>query len=318
MAKHNRNKKVRHRGRIRQIPLYFDKFLRMFIYMDDWKVLPMSALVAGVVCLVAGKRMFISVEGTTMGSLALTCICIWNGFFNSVQSVCRERSIVKREHRNGMHIASYIFAHMIYQALICIAQTIITLLVCTYGGMKFPEESIMTGSFYVDLGITLFLITYAADMMSLLISCIAKNTTSAMTIMPFMLIFELLFSDTVFSLSQRLKPFANLSFAKWGITSIASLSNINSQPMMSVWNQMVKFQNVEIDGNTPVKYVVQGIMQNNMKEDFCLAVSKYSQNPEFEMTRNNIGNCWLVLVLFAFLFAIFCILVLENIDKDRR
>ena len=31
------------RGYFRQIPIYLGKFFRMFIYMDDWKMLPMAA-----------------------------------------------------------------------------------------------------------------------------------------------------------------------------------------------------------------------------------------------------------------------------------
>ena len=40
---------VRHRGRIAQIGIYFGKFIRMFVYQSDWKVLPMAALIAGLV-----------------------------------------------------------------------------------------------------------------------------------------------------------------------------------------------------------------------------------------------------------------------------
>ena len=46
-------------------------------------------------------------EGNLKGAFALTCVAIWNGCFNSIQSVCRERPIIKREHRSGMHISSY-------------------------------------------------------------------------------------------------------------------------------------------------------------------------------------------------------------------
>ena len=102
-----------HRGRIAQIPIYLGKDFRMFIFQNDWKVLPMSALIAAMIALVVGENMYVTMEGQFQCSLALTCICIWNGFFNSIQSVCRERPIIKREHRSGMHISSYIFAHLI-------------------------------------------------------------------------------------------------------------------------------------------------------------------------------------------------------------
>ena len=320
MAQHDKvkEKEPRHSGRIRQIPLYLGKLFRLFFYMDDWKVIPMAALVAGLVSLVSASKIFRSMEGTLAGALALTCLCIWNGFFNSIQSVCRERDVVKREHRNGMHISSYIIAHMIYQAFICAVQVVVTIFVCDMGGMAFPTEGFITSSFYVDLGITLFLITYASDMLSLLISCFAKNTTSAMTIMPFMLIFELLFSDAMFKLSEALEPFTNLSFAKWGIRCITTLADYNSQPMTSVWSQLVKLKGVELNGTKPVELFVDYIQKNGLKDQFNLMVGQHTQNAEYARNLMNIFNCWLVLILFAFICAVFAIIILEFIDKDKR
>ena len=40
---------LHYRGRLEQVRIYLGKLLRMFIYQNDWKVLPMAALVAGMV-----------------------------------------------------------------------------------------------------------------------------------------------------------------------------------------------------------------------------------------------------------------------------
>ena len=80
--------------------------LRMFLYQSDWLVLPMSALIAGLVGMVIAGRFHVYMEGTAMSALAIACACLWNGCFNSIQVICRERGVIKREHRNGMHITS--------------------------------------------------------------------------------------------------------------------------------------------------------------------------------------------------------------------
>ena len=115
---------LRYRGRIAQTWIYLKKLIRMFVYQNDWKMLPMSALIAGLVTFAVGGSLFHTQEGTMSGCFALVCVCIWNGFFNSIQSVCRERSIIKREHRAGLHMSSYIMAQMIYQLMLCVGQTI--------------------------------------------------------------------------------------------------------------------------------------------------------------------------------------------------
>ena len=45
-AKALRKIRIRYRGRINQIFIYLGKLLRMFLYQNDWKVLPMAAMVA--------------------------------------------------------------------------------------------------------------------------------------------------------------------------------------------------------------------------------------------------------------------------------
>ena len=246
MEQSNKVERVRHKGRFRQIPIYLGKFFRMFIYLDDWKVLPMSAVIAGLVVFVGRRSMFNSMEGTLKGSLMLVCISLWNGCFNSIQVVCRERDVVKREHRNGMHISSYIIAHMIYQAFLCLLQTIITVMVCYVARMNMPEKGVVTPWFALDIGITFFVVAYASDMMSLLISSIAKTTTAAMTIMPFVLIFQLVFSSSMFGVSGNLTVLTNLSICKWGMTAVCAQSGYNDMPMTSVWDQLQKFNNVDL------------------------------------------------------------------------
>ena len=40
------DKKVKHSGRLPQMIIYLGKLFRMFIFQNDWKVLPMSAIIA--------------------------------------------------------------------------------------------------------------------------------------------------------------------------------------------------------------------------------------------------------------------------------
>ena len=138
------SRRIRHRGRASQIPIYVGKQLRFFIYQSDWKVLPMAAIIAALVSMVIRKDFFLTMEGNLKGAFALTCVAIWNGCFNSIQSICRERPIVKREHRSGMHISSYVAAHMIYQFILCLAQTSLSMYVMRMMGVAFPTPGFMT------------------------------------------------------------------------------------------------------------------------------------------------------------------------------
>ena len=255
-------RRIRHRQRLDQIPIYLGKLLRGFLFLNDWKVFSMAAIIAALVSMVVRRDYFLTMEGTLKGSFAMTCVAIWNGCFNSIQVVCRERQIIKREHRSGMHISSYIFSHMVYQALLCAGQTAVMLFVCARCGIKFPTEGYMTSWMMLDLGITLFLISYTSDMLSLLVSSIARSTTSAMTVMPFILIFQLVFSGGVFSLPAWTQPVSRFTISNYGLKCMAAVADYNNQPMVTAWQTLSKLEEEEISGTVTVRGIFE-VMENN-------------------------------------------------------
>ncbi len=254
--KKTRQVTIRYRGRGAQVFIYFGKLLRMFVYQNDWKVLPMAALIAGLVGMVVRKRFFINMEGTLMGAFAMVCVCIWNGCFNSVQVICRERDVIKREHRSGMHISSYIFSHMLYQALLCLAQTVITLFITSLAQVEYPSQGLITKSFMVDLCISMFLITFASDMLSLWVSTLAHSTTAAMTIMPFVLIFQLVFSGGMLTLPEWTKPLTNFTISNPALKVIAAQADTNNRPYATISNMLTKMRDNEIGATVTVGQVL--------------------------------------------------------------
>lgn len=312
-------KKVeRHQGRFAQTRIYLGKFLRMFVYQNDWKVLPMGAVIAAVVTFVVGANMFRTQEGTAMGCFALVCVSIWNGFFNSIQVVCRERSIIKREHRAGLYISSYIFAQMIYQLLLCTGQTVVTLLVCRIAGVAFPAEGLVTPWSVVDLGVTLLLVTYAADLMALMVSCIVRTTTTAMTAMPFLLIFQLIFSGSFFELSGFAEKLTVLTASRWGLISLCAIGRYNEQPMVTLWNTVFRFKDVEVGEMKPLLEVIKALERETLVNDILAWSGAHNQNPLYASTVSNVLLCWGVLLLMAAVFAAVAILALGFIDRDKR
>ena len=307
-----------HTGRFSQIIIYLGKFFRIFIYQNDWKVLPMAAVIAGLVAYVVGANIFKTMEGTLMGSFALACICIWNGFFNSIQVICRERAIIKREHRSGMHVSAYIAAHMIHQAAICVLQVVITLLVFKGIGAAFPKEGLITPFPLLDMGISLFLITYCADMLALLVSAVVHSTTAAMTVMPFLLIVQLIFSGGFFSLSGPAVKLTNFTVAKWGLTAICSQGNYNSLPMVALWNSVMQMKDLEVEGRKPVYEVMLFLEQNDLRDEILQQSGENNQKPEYEYSRGNVLKCWGFLVLYSGIYVILATVALEFIDKDKR
>ena len=309
---------LRHKGRLSQLGVYLGKFLRMFVYQSDWKVIPMGAIIAGVVTFVVGQNMFVTQEGTLMGSFALVCVCIWNGFFNSIQVVCRERGIIKREHRAGLHMSAYIGAQMVYQFLLCLAQTVVTLLICRFAGVAFPEQGIVTSWGVLDLGISILLITYTADILALMVSCIVRNTTTAMTVMPFLLIFQMIFSGGFFALRGTVENLKLVTISHWGLDSLCAVGRYNESPNVTLWNTLFKFRNVEVLGEKPLLALIKEAENRDLVKDFLLWSGTYNQVDDYASTYANVLSCWLAMLVLMVIFAVGAVIALEFIDRDKR
>ena len=263
---YSRERTFRHRDRMSQVPIYLGKQFRFFINESDWKVLPMAAVIAGLVSMVIRNRIYASMEGCLIGAFALTCVALWNGCFNSIQSVCRERAIIKREHRSGMHITSYVTAHMIYQFVLCLAQTAISLYVMKATGVPFPERGYFTRWAMLEMGISMLLISYAADMMSLFISSLSHTTTAAMTVMPFVLIFQLVFSGGIIPLPEWSQSLSDFTVSNYGIRAIASQCGYNEMPMAAGWTALNSMKNSEIEETVTVGRILEILNSEAMEE----------------------------------------------------
>ena len=112
-------------GRLGQIKIYIGKCFRTFLNEKGWKSLVSTLIISVILSWVIGDKTFSVNESTKTGVFAMICGCIWTGLFNSIQSVCRERKIIKREYRTGLHISSYILAHMIFDFALCAVEGII-------------------------------------------------------------------------------------------------------------------------------------------------------------------------------------------------
>lgn len=314
----SQDKPLHYRGRIAQMFIYLGKFLRMFAYQNDWKVLPMGAFITAIVTFVVGKNLFVTQEGTINGAFAMTCVCIWNGFFNSIQVVCRERDIVKREHRAGLHATSYIAAHMIYQLLLCVMQTAITIAIWFIVGVKLPTIGIVTPWGIVDLAITILLITYAADMMALMISSVVRTTTTAMTVMPFMLIFQLVFSGAFFQLTGFAQKITALTISRWGMESICAVGQFNSLPMVTLWNTIFNFRNVEYMGTKPLLEIIQMVEREGKVDEFLLWSGQNNQKEVYASAFDSVFGNWGCLLLIIAVSVLVCVIAIKLIDHDRR
>ncbi len=211
---------------ITQTHVYFKKVFRISLREKAWKYIIFAAIISFIVAAITGPDMFKNFDRTNSGYFTLCSACIWIGIFNSIQSVCREHEIIRAEYRQGMKLSAYIFANVCWQALLCLVQSaIIFSISCIF--TDFGKSAHLLVNPYVEVFITVYLMTFGAAVLGIMVSSLAGTPATAMTIMPFVLIVQLIMSGVLFELKDASEAVSYITLSKWGMSSFGSISDLN-------------------------------------------------------------------------------------------
>lgn len=218
-----------------QIKIYFGKRARNFLYEKRWMSLIAAVIIALIIVFVTGDDLFSGRSDTERGAFTIICACIWNGLFNSIQNICKERTTIKHEYREGLILSAYIAAHMLFDFIVCLLETIIISAVI----FIIYFENIPGIFAAIGITLTILLATYCADALGILVSSVVKTPQIAMNTMPFILIFQLAFAGLIFELEGAAARIGYLTISKWGFEAILSLCDMRKEWSWSA----LKFEN---------------------------------------------------------------------------
>ena len=213
-----------------QLNVYFHKYIRIFFNSKGlWKILS-TFIITGLVLLSTSSEAFIRYNETRTTSFAIVCACIWTGLFNSIEKICSERNSIRQEHKSGnVDYSIFLQAHMLVEFLLCLVESIIiSAMVLFVHGQRLNVGESLDMFRVIFLSLSIFLIVYTSDILGLMISAIVRTNKSAMTIMPFALIFQLVLSDFIFELEGWKRIFSNFTIAKWGLRALGISIDFNT------------------------------------------------------------------------------------------
>jgi hypothetical protein len=233
-------------------------------------------------------------SGTQTGLFMLVCVAIFVGICNSIQEICKERNILKREYMTNLRLSSYVVSKLVVQAILCAIQMAVVVLIfyLFVMGKKLPDNGALLSNIWLEYFITMFLLCFAADTMALFISAIVKNSATANTFIPIILIVQIVFSGVLFEISGIMENVSYVMISKWGISALAATSHINDAQ-----------QSFLIDNPT---------YQLNLGNSMSMVKDLYAS------TSNNILFIWGIILLFAVVFSVACTAILTRVKHDKR
>ncbi len=231
---------------LKQTQVYFRKVARISMREKAWKYIIFAVIIAGIVAFVISDNMLETFEGTKSGFFTIASACIWVGIFNSIQSICKEHDIIRSEYRQGMKMTAYVMANVIWQFILSLVQSAIIFILCII--LVDVESDALLFDPYVEYFITILLLTFGSSVLGLMVSSIAGNPTTAMTIMPFVLIVQLILSGVLFELEGAMEVFAWITFSKWGMSAFGSIADMNDIEMSLLADDKELKQQLELMG----------------------------------------------------------------------
>lgn len=166
----------------------------------------------------------------TQGPLALkvlfifACIGIWVGLSSSVREIVKESAIYARERLINLGLIPYLTSKLLIRSGLTFLQTLLIVFTVVIG-FKSPEYNLMPWS--VGLGITTFLTLLASVSFSLMISAAVTNENEANSILPLIMIPQIILSGVLFELEGVGGKLGWLTISRWSMGAYGALVNVN-------------------------------------------------------------------------------------------
>ena len=187
----------------------------------------MTVLIMIVTCFSVKKDVFSTYSATKACLFSVLMCSIWSGLFNSIALFYSERDYLLDDLSKFLRVRTYVAANFVLQMFLCIVEAIISAIVFSIF-FQFDRTGILLGNRSVDFCLVFFLITMSADMLGFLVGMLINSITSIMTVIPVILIAQLLLSGCLFDLDGIMEKAADFTTARWGFYALGSIADLNS------------------------------------------------------------------------------------------
>ena len=220
--------KKKKQSRIKQVPILTARYIEL-IKNDLMRFMILflqPVIIALALVIVANENAFDIYEDTKSILFALSCAGIWIGLFNSIQEICKERAILKREYMGNLRLSYYVFSKFFVQTILAFLQALVMTGIFTILVGQ-PEEGILFANPFAENFIVVWMTIESSMALGFVISSIVKGGDKAMTLAPFALIIQLLFSGILFELKGIAEKIAYVTISKWSVESLGSIAHLN-------------------------------------------------------------------------------------------
>lgn len=211
----------------RQLKILISRYIKLITndFQQLFLLIAQAPVVAVLLAMVASEDIYSSYDDTKAIMFSIGCASIWLGLLNSVQEICKEKVILQKEHMADLKLSAYLSSKFIVQGIIAFIQAI--LLVGIFQKMVGNSEYNILIDSYWDIQLISFISILAAATTGLFISAIVKNANIAMSVIPLILVPQLLYSGMLFKLEGITDFVSNFVLCRWTVEALGTSVNLN-------------------------------------------------------------------------------------------
>lgn len=170
------------------------------------------------------------------------------GCLNGAREIVKEIPIYRRERTVNLGIAPYMFSKIVVLGVLCLLQSLVLEL---FVAVKTPFVYSIILPPFLEIYITMALTSLAGLLIGLTISAIVPNSDRSMSIVPIVLIPQVIFSGVLFSLDkpQFLQVLGAFFPARWAMAAMGSTVGLHSDKLgadaFSYWGTLVDYSQTD-------------------------------------------------------------------------
>ena len=158
----------------------------------------------------------------------MSFVAVLLGCNNSAREIVKEIQIYRRERMVNLGIMPYLFSKVLVLGVLCLLQCAI-LVIAVNVISPFPRAVLLPPP--LEIYVSLSLTSLVGLMIGLMISSVTANSDQANSIIPVILIFQILFSGVIFKLAGFGEVFGGLFAMRWSMIGMGSSVGLTAVPM---------------------------------------------------------------------------------------
>jgi hypothetical protein len=194
-------------------------------------VLVLQAPIIGIIlALVAGGNIF--EDGRPPGDaqkvlFMLAVAAVWLGTSNAAREITKENPIYLRERLVNLRVFPYVMSKVAVLTVLCLVQSLLLAGIVMVRTGAPPTGALLPAALELIIGV--WLTTLAGLGMGLLVSALVSNTDKAASIVPIILVPQIILAGLIFPLTGPGQVLSYVTVTKWSVDSLGTTADLNRQ-----------------------------------------------------------------------------------------